>query len=137
MEIVFKVTDIKQAAIEFLQHIEGFKVVAFTGEMGAGKTTFIQAMCEVLGVTENISSPTYSIINQYATTTNKIIYHLDLYRLQNEMEAINAGVEDCLYSGAICFVEWPEKALNIFPLNTKFVTIAFENADNRKLTLID
>ena len=118
MEVIFKVENIQEAAAKFLSHIDINNVFAFYGEMGAGKTTFIHALCDAMGVKGKVSSPTFSIINQYTTVQNKTIYHLDLYRLKDETEAINAGVEDCLYSGNTCFVEWPEKALSIFPENT-------------------
>jgi tRNA threonylcarbamoyladenosine biosynthesis protein TsaE len=103
--------------------------------MGAGKTTFIHALCEVLKVKGAISSPTFSIINQYTTEMNTTIYHMDLYRLKDEQEAINAGVEDCLYSGNTCLVEWPEKAPGIFPGDTLHVTITLVNANTRKLNV--
>ena len=93
------------------------KIFAFHGEMGAGKTTLITALCQYKGVQEVMGSPTFSIINQYVYEENgaeKMIYHIDLYRLKNMQEVINAGVEDCLYSGAICMVEWPEKAPELF-----------------------
>jgi tRNA threonylcarbamoyladenosine biosynthesis protein TsaE len=89
-------------------------IFAFHGEMGAGKTTLITALCHGKGVTEVIGSPTFSIINEYAFNKNKSIYHMDLYRLNSIEEIIRAGVEDCLESGSICMVEWPEKAAELF-----------------------
>jgi tRNA threonylcarbamoyladenosine biosynthesis protein TsaE len=103
--------------------------------MGAGKTTFIHALCEVMNVTDAISSPTFSIINHYKTAAEQTIYHMDLYRIKDENEAINAGVEDCLYSGNICFVEWPEKAPGVFPDETLYITISSVNDNTRKLKL--
>ena len=106
MEVIFKLNEIDKVVATFLAHIGSNIVVAFHGEMGAGKTTFIHALCEAMGVKEAISSPTFSIINEYSTTAGQTIYHLDLYRIKDENEAINAGVEDCLYSGNTCLVEW-------------------------------
>ena len=133
MEVIFKLENIHDAAEKLLAAAGSNKVLAFHGEMGAGKTTFIHALCEVLQVKGAISSPTFSIINQYTTEINTTIYHMDLYRLKDEQEAINAGVEDCLYSGNTCLVEWPEKAPGIFPGDTLHVTITLVNAGTRKL----
>ena len=133
MEVIFTLEQIKEAAGTFTQVLDKHPVIAFHGEMGAGKTTFIHALCEVLGVRENISSPTFSIINQYLAHGRRIIFHIDLYRLKDEAEAINAGVEDCLFSGDVCLVEWPERASGIFPDNTLHVYIAAINEHTRRL----
>ncbi len=135
MEVIFKLENIQEAAAKFLSHAASGNVFAFYGEMGAGKTTFIHALCTAMGVKGTVSSPTFSIINQYTTAENKTIYHLDLYRLKNNREAINAGVEDCLYSGNTCFVEWPEKAPGVFPENTVAVTITMIDTDTRKVSI--
>ena len=134
MDVIFKLENIKTVAAELLAAAGTKTVFAFHGEMGAGKTTFINALCEVMGVKDTISSPTFSIINQYSTATGKMVYHMDLYRLKDEEEATYTGVEDCLYSGNICLVEWPEKAPGIFPDETLQVTITSIDADTRKLT---
>lgn len=118
MDENFQLSQIGVVAKKFLSHLGNTKVVKFYGEMGAGKTTFIEKLCEALGVMETMSSPTFSIINQYACTDGAVIYHIDLYRLNSEKEAVGAGVEDCLYSDSYCFVEWPDKAPGIFPENT-------------------
>jgi tRNA threonylcarbamoyladenosine biosynthesis protein TsaE len=133
MEVIFKLENIQEAANQFLAAAGSAKVFAFHGEMGAGKTTFIHALCEAMGVQGNISSPTFSIINQYASNNGNTIYHMDLYRLKDENEAVNAGVEDCLYSGNICMVEWPGKAPGIFPDDSLHITISVVDADTRKL----
>lgn len=133
MEVNFTLEQINETASEMLRDIKNYKTIAFTGEMGAGKTTFIHALCKAMGTQETLSSPTFSIINHYRTQNNELVYHIDLYRLKDEDEAINAGVEDCLYSGNICFVEWPQKASGIFPENTLFVYLTNINDNTRKL----
>jgi len=115
MEITFDKNNIRQAAEQVWKFAKGIHVWAFYGEMGAGKTTFIKALCEVLEVEDSISSPTFSIINEYQSSNAGTIYHMDLYRLKDELEAMQAGVEDCIYSGSYCFIEWPEKAPGLLP----------------------
>ena len=132
MEIVFEQVDMETTAKKFLQIGDDYKVFAFSGDLGAGKTTFINALCVELGVKEAVTSPTYSIIQQYAAG-EKIIYHIDLYRIKNKEEAIEAGIEDCLYSNEICLVEWPEKAFSIFPIETVFSSFEILSANKRKL----
>jgi tRNA threonylcarbamoyladenosine biosynthesis protein TsaE len=133
MEVIFKLENIQEAAEKFLATAGHKKIFAFHGEMGAGKTTFIHALCEAMGVKGSISSPTFSIINQYTTADGNTIYHMDLYRLKNENEAINAGVEDCLFSGDTCLVEWPEKAAGIFPDDTIHLSLTLIDSNTRKL----
>ena len=136
MEWRFSLDNIQEIATRFWKTAGEAKVIAFHGEMGAGKTTFIHALCEAMGVKGTISSPTFSIINQYTTANSNTIYHMDLYRLKDENEAINAGVEDCLYSGNACLVEWPEKAPGIFPDNTLHVNITMLDTTTRKIETI-
>ena len=135
MELIFNLTNIKQAAQQFNLLTAGYCVFALHGEMGAGKTTFVQAVCALDMVEDTVSSPTYSIINEYVTKQGALIYHLDLYRLKSEAEALNAGVEDYLYSGNRCFVEWPEKAPGIFPDNTLHLTLTTIDSNTRKLKI--
>ena len=126
MEQNFTLADIQKVAVELWDVFGDEKVIAFHGAMGSGKTTLIHALCNVKGVQDIVGSPTFSIINEYGFThngINKKIFHIDLYRLKDEEEAIQAGVEDCLYSDHICLVEWPEKAPHIFPDNTIHVII--------------
>ncbi len=133
MDVIYSLNEINKTAKEFLNNNPKKKVIAFNAPMGAGKTTFIHALCEVLGVQSNISSPTFSIINQYHSIKGNIIYHMDLYRLKNEEEAINAGIEDALFSGNLCLVEWPEKASGLLPDDTLYVSIEIEGDGVRKL----
>ncbi len=92
------------------------KVFIFQGDMGAGKTTFIKTICEVLGVSEAVTSPTFAIVNEYNGPGNKI-YHFDFYRLKTQTEALDMGAEEYFYSGDYCFIEWPEKIPDMLPLN--------------------
>jgi len=110
----FGINQIASVAAEFLKAHEGKTVYAFHGQMGAGKTTFIHALCDSLRVSSTVGSPTFSLINEYAYPGGTI-YHIDLYRLNTEEDAIRAGVEDCLYSGHLCFLEWPERAPTLIP----------------------
>jgi len=135
MEIFFELNSIEKTASEFLKSCNNYKVFAFSGELGAGKTTFISALCKELKVTETVTSPTFSIIQEYKSSENKIIYHIDLYRIKSSHEAMEAGIEDCLNSNEICFVEWPEKAPDIFPAETVFSNFEIVSATKRKLII--
>ena len=135
MAIIFELDDIKTIAEEFLQIGKEYKVFAFSGDLGAGKTMFINALCKQLGVIETVSSPTYSIIQEYITDQNEVVYHIDLYRIKNSQEAMEAGIEDCLNSNEICMVEWPEKAAEIFPAKTIFSNFEIISDNKRKLII--
>jgi len=132
MELIFTLDTIREAARAFWQHHAESKVFAFYGPMGAGKTTFIKCLCEEKGVKDAITSPTFSIINEYACPGGTI-FHMDLYRLNSEEDAVRAGVEDCLYSGHLCLVEWPEKAAGLLPEHTVAVHITALDALTRKI----
>jgi tRNA threonylcarbamoyladenosine biosynthesis protein TsaE len=134
MEIVYHLRDINKAATSFRHVLNNKQVIAFSGEMGSGKTTFIHALCVTMGVTDTVSSPTFSIINEYDSDDGNI-YHIDLYRCKNEEEAIRAGVEDCIYSGNYCFIEWPSKAEGIFPPDTLRVEIIAIDENTRKIEM--
>lgn len=124
---------IRQVARALWKEGKKHRVWAFHAPMGAGKTTFIHALCEELGVSSAISSPTFAIINEYSSPEAGIIYHMDWYRLKDEEEAINAGVEDCLTSGNFCFVEWPDKAPGILPDDTFHVNIEALDEQTRRI----
>jgi tRNA threonylcarbamoyladenosine biosynthesis protein TsaE len=113
-------------ADELLRFCGHRRIVAFFGEMGAGKTTFIRELCGRMGVRENVSSPTFSLINEYRTERGEPVYHFDFYRLNRPEEALSIGVEEYFTSGALCLVEWPEKILNLLPDDRVDVTIVVE-----------
>ena len=135
MDIFFSLHKIDNAARTFLQIINEKKIIALHGQMGAGKTTFVHAICDVLGVQDAVSSPTFSIINEYTTKENNAVFHIDLYRLKNEAEAIAAGVEDCLYSGNLCFIEWPEIAPGILSDETVHCYLSMKGNNERMLQI--
>jgi tRNA threonylcarbamoyladenosine biosynthesis protein TsaE len=109
------------------------RVIAFFGPMGAGKTTFIREVCRVLGIGENVSSPTFSIINEYRTKPGIPVFHFDFYRFEKPEEALSIGVEDYFATGSWCLVEWPEKILNLLPEDRVEVRI-IPDADSRLIT---
>lgn len=115
------------------------KVMCFEGDLGAGKTTLIKALCEVLGVQDAVSSPTFSLVNEYLAISNSgrsTIFHIDLYRLNNEEEAINAGIEEHLYSGCICLVEWPQRAPGIIPSDALRVILTDDDHTQRHIKVL-
>lgn len=132
---LFTLSDLKPAAQKFIEQIGAHKVFAFYGEMGAGKTTFIKAICQHLGVSENITSPTFALVNEYLTSVDEPIYHFDCYRLKNLQEAYDIGAEEYFYSGHLCFVEWPEKIEDLLPLNCVNVYIKVIDKHKREITL--
>ena len=117
MEIkISSLDDIHKAAKQFIAQMDDNTVFAFYGKMGAGKTTFIKAVCEELGVTDVINSPTFAIVNEYRSeTTGELIYHFDFYRIKKIDEVYDMGYEDYFYSGALCFIEWPELIEDLLP----------------------
>jgi tRNA threonylcarbamoyladenosine biosynthesis protein TsaE len=123
MEFRFSKDELAVTAQKILDVCAGTRVFALEGPMGAGKTTFVHALCDEWGVKDVVGSPTFSIINEYKTSGGDTVYHMDLYRLKDEEELIAAGVEDALYSGAVCLVEWPEKADTILPSDTVYLTL--------------
>ena len=115
---------INQVAREFIRNMGDATVFAFYGNMGAGKTTFIKAICEELGINEGVNSPTFAIVNEYRSdTTGELVYHFDFYRINKIEEVYDLGYEDYFYSGALCFLEWSEKVEELLPPETVMVTI--------------
>lgn len=137
MEIkINSLDDIRQAAKAFVAAMGEHTVFAFYGKMGAGKTTFIKAVCEELGVEDVITSPTFAIVNEYRSeTTGELIYHFDFYRIKKIEEVYDMGFEDYFYSGAVCFIEWPELVEELLPEDAVKVTIAEEADGSRSVTL--
>lgn len=123
--------ELKFVAAQLIAFAEGEKFVIFEGEMGAGKTTFIKSLCEALGVSDNVSSPTYSIVNEYECP-NGTVFHFDFYRLKNVQEAYDIGYEEYFYSGQYCLVEWPSKVEELLPETFIKVEIAIISATERK-----
>lgn len=116
--------NIAEAAKEFVREMGDATVFAFYGEMGAGKTTFIKEICKILGVEDQITSPTFAIVNEYrSATTAELIYHFDFYRVENIEEVYDFGYEDYFYSGAICFIEWPERVGSLLPKDVVTVSV--------------
>jgi tRNA threonylcarbamoyladenosine biosynthesis protein TsaE len=132
-----KVTTIKaleKAAKELINLFPEQRVFAFYGKMGAGKTTFIQAICRELNTPDTITSPTFALINEYKTLAGNSIFHFDFYRINDLEEAFDLGYEDYLYSGNYCLIEWPEKIESLLPQNFVAVKIEVENREQRKIT---
>jgi tRNA threonylcarbamoyladenosine biosynthesis protein TsaE len=137
MEIrIDNIENIHQAAREFISQIGDARVFAFYGKMGAGKTTFIKAICEELGVEDVITSPTFAIINEYSLPPEGALYHFDFYRVKKIEEAYDMGYEDYFYSGALCFIEWPELIEEILPDDAVRVSIAEQEDGSRLVTTI-
>lgn len=138
MDLSFTLGNINNVAKEFWKEVNNKTVIAFHGPMGSGKTTFIHALCDDKGVNDVVGSPTFSIINEYeyhCEGTKKILFHIDLYRLKDEAEAINAGIEDVINSGNLCLVEWPEKAPGLFPTDTLHAFIEILDDKTRRLKI--
>lgn len=140
MEMTYSIVQLPQTAEAFWKIAKTVRVIAFHGKIGSGKTTLIHALCDAREVQDAVGSPTFSIVNEYVFTENgtpKKIFHIDLYRLKDEQEAIQAGIEDCLYSDHICLVEWPEKIQSLLPANTLHVFIEPVDTETRKLRIGD
>lgn len=123
MVITFKEEDIRQAAKQFVENMGENTIFAFYGKMGAGKTTFIKAVCEELGVDDTVTSPTFAIVNEYEAANGRPIYHFDFYRIKKVSEAYDMGCEEYFYSGHPCFIEWPELIEEVLPEETVNITI--------------
>lgn len=128
---------INETAVEFIRAMGDNTVFAFVGGMGAGKTTFIKAICENLGVEDVINSPTFSIVNEYRSDSGKLIYHFDFYRINKIEEVYDFGYEDYFYSGSLCFIEWPELIEPILPKDTVTVNITVNDDGSRNVKIQD
>ncbi len=142
LQISYKLNSIDKAVALFWKEVCNYRLFAFSGEMGAGKTTFLHYLCEMLHVEDVVSSPTFALINEYHYAdgnADRIIYHMDWYRLKDAAEAINAGMEDCIDAAkdgrAICFIEWPEKALELLQPPYLWITIETTDPDQRTMTV--
>ena len=133
--VIRDLTSINETAKEFIAQMGDNRLFFFYGDMGAGKTTFIRAICKELGVTESVNSPTFAIVNEYTDREGKPIYHFDFYRIEKEEEAFDFGYEDYFFSGNLCFVEWPEKIENLIPNEGISVYIQEEENGDRSVTL--
>ena len=133
MDAIFNLAQIRQVARVIWKEGRDQKIWAFHAAMGTGKTTFIHALCEELGVSSAISSPTFAIINEYSSTVAGTVYHMDWFRLKNEEEAVNAGVEDSLISDQLCLIEWPDKAAGLLPDDTFHIHMETLDEDTRRI----
>lgn len=129
------IEDIPNAALEFLDEVGHKKIFAFDARMGAGKTTFILGLLKAMGVRDFEGSPTYSLVNVYDTEMYGKIYHFDLYRINDELEALDIGLEEMVYGDNICFIEWPEKVKDLLPHNTIWSYISVDEVGSRTLTI--
>jgi len=131
----YSLSEIDEVAKELLPQINS-NIVLLNGEMGAGKTTMIKALCKALKCPDVVSSPTFSLINEYRTVDHKPLYHFDCYRIENEEEAYDFGAEEYLYSGHLCLIEWSENIQSLLPENCSLVTLEKVDSTTRKITLI-
>lgn len=134
MQITFSLDELQDVVQQILATPSLKKVITFHAEMGAGKTTLIKELVKQLGVKDNSSSPTFSLVNEYQTLDGETVYHFDLYRLNNEEEAYDMGIDEYFYSGNWCFIEWPEKTPNLIPID--HAAIAIKELSNGKRELI-
>lgn len=132
---VNSIDSLKDIVIDLLELLNDHQVVALEGQMGAGKTTFVQQVLRAMGIEELEGSPTYSLVNQYESTFFGTVYHLDLYRLNSLEEIFDIGIEELLYQKCICLIEWPEKMLELLPDNTIWVYLRVEEDFSRTITI--
>lgn len=135
MNIVFSLNQIQEVAEQIIASNPN-KIILFNGEMGVGKTTLIKQLCKSLGVEDATSSPTFSLVNEYQIPNGKKVYHFDFYRIKQETEALDMGVDDYLYSGNWCFIEWSEKIANLIPEEHSTINIELLSDGKRELKLI-
>lgn len=132
----FSLTELPQAAQSLLDYADDRRIWMFIGEIGAGKTTLIQSLCKILGIEEAVTSPTFSLVNEYLDDNGQSVYHLDLYRLKSEAEAINMGIEDYLYSDAYSFIEWPQIIDNLLPEDVIRINLSVVDDSTRKMVFL-
>ncbi|KAF2080830.1 tRNA (adenosine(37)-N6)-threonylcarbamoyltransferase complex ATPase subunit type 1 TsaE [Flavobacterium sharifuzzamanii] len=135
MNIVFSLDQIQEVAEQIIASNPN-KIILFNGEMGVGKTTLIKQLCKSLGITDATSSPTFSLVNEYQIPSGKKVYHFDFYRIKQETEALDMGVDDYLYSGNWCFIEWSEKIASLIPEEHSTINIELLSDGKRKLELV-
>ncbi len=130
-----QLTNIECIAQQFVEEQNDGRVFAFYGQMGAGKTTFIAAVCKALGIEEPVNSPTFAIINEYVADNGETVYHFDCYRLNTLRDALNIGIEEYFASGNICFIEWAENIEELLPVDTVRVNIVVEDDGSREVSV--
>jgi tRNA threonylcarbamoyladenosine biosynthesis protein TsaE len=133
--MIYKIEDLPEIAQKVIDLANGRTIWIFEGEMGAGKTTLIKAICKSLGVMSAVQSPTFSIVNEYLTDTEEVIYHFDFYRLKNETEALDFGIEEYFDSGNICLLEWAEKVETLLPENCFKIKIGLTEGLTREVSV--
>lgn len=134
-EIICRLDNLDAAAAEFLEAVGDERLIAFYGHLGAGKTTFIKALCDRLGVEDNVCSPTFTIVNEYQAASGEPVYHFDFYRVDSLKEASDLGLEEYFYSGSFCFMEWPEKIADLLPEETVEVRIEPLDEVTRRISI--
>lgn len=132
-EIISTLDNLDAAAAAFLEAVGERRLIAFYGNLGAGKTTFIKALCDRLGVEDNVCSPTFTIVNEYRAADGDSVFHFDFYRIDSLREAQDLGLEEYFYSGCFCFMEWPEKVPELLPEETVEVRIEPLNPTTRRI----
>jgi tRNA threonylcarbamoyladenosine biosynthesis protein TsaE len=135
LEKIYTLSEIETVATNLLTHLTS-KVILVNGEMGAGKTTMIKSLCKALNSPDLVSSPTFSLINEYRTANNEPLYHFDCYRIESEEEAYDFGAEEYLYSGHLCFIEWSENITSLLPEESNALMIEKIDATTRKIILL-
>jgi tRNA threonylcarbamoyladenosine biosynthesis protein TsaE len=123
------------AARRILEYTSGKKLLAFYGSMGAGKTTIIKAVCKILGAEDIVTSPTFTLVNEYRTTTGEVLYHIDFYRINKKEEVLDLGIEEYFNSGSFCLMEWPELIGDILPPETVIIKITVDKKEHRFLEI--
>ena len=134
---VSSIGDLRQVSDVIKDMSKTYKVICLDGDLGAGKTTLVKDLGEVLGISDNISSPTFSIVNEYEDSEHNPIYHFDLYRLKDEEEALDIGIEEYLYSGDLCIIEWANMFPGLIPPKHLEISINLVGEKNREITLVE